>query len=177
MPLKFLLMSVFALMLLPFPLEAKQVDFFLVNDDVTTVSDDMPTGGKDWDKLDAVIQTDLNNIDYYFENGDLTLHPGQELIIRGGPGSIGSELDRYKQRKVFFNNSGNTLLGIFAYGCYVKRPIEKENTTYVFLSTDTIPTSLRAGQYKRCNKPSLLVNRYAIDFKSLSAKVKAMSKQ
>jgi hypothetical protein len=123
-----LMMSMFMLMLLPLPLQAKDVYLALVSEDLTK-------GLKNLDSLDVIIMANDQNIDQYFKNGNLTLQPNQELIIRGGRGSIKRELDQYKRRNVILNTGGQNWVTLSAYFCYVKRPIGRENTTYVMLRT------------------------------------------
>jgi hypothetical protein len=130
MKIRFVLMSVFMLMLLPFPLEAKDVYLALVSDDVAKDRQNL-------DSLDPIIKTNLQDMDHYFGNGDLTLQLNQEFIIRGGRGSIKRELDQYKTRNVILNTGGRGWLALAAYGCHVKRPIGREDTTYVMLRTKT----------------------------------------
>lgn len=131
-----MLMSMFMLMLLAFPLEAKDVDFAVLSESLMENSDKFAD-------LDAAIATvefpkgTTNKLDYYFRNGDLTLQPDQEFIIRGGGGSIGRELDRYKLSNIILNTGGRNSLTLNAYGCYRKRPIGKENITYVFLRSSS----------------------------------------
>jgi hypothetical protein len=59
MSIRFWLMSVFVLMLLPFSLEAKTVHFTLINDSETA-------DVKDWDSLDEVMKLYGHDINYYF---------------------------------------------------------------------------------------------------------------
>jgi hypothetical protein len=118
---------------LPSPSEAKPVYTALVSADVTA-------GVNTWDNLDAIIKSHDNDMDYYFKDEqnrakNLTLQPDQELIIRGGRGSIKQELANYKTRSVILNNARNWET-ISAYGCYVKRGLRRENTTYIMLRTD-----------------------------------------
>jgi hypothetical protein len=68
MPMRFLLMSVFALMLLPFPLEAKEVYVALAAKEITAGYTE------DFDSLDHVVKNgdgsdsiNSNKIDYYFQ--------------------------------------------------------------------------------------------------------------
>jgi hypothetical protein len=126
MKMRFALMIMFMLMLLPSALEAKDVYLALVSEDITKAV-------TSFDTLDAIIKSNSYDIDHYFQNGDLTLQPNQEFIIRGGRGPIKRELDQYKTRNVILNTYGQDWLTLNAYSCYLKRPIGKDNTTYVML--------------------------------------------
>jgi hypothetical protein len=164
MKMIYVLMSMFMLMLLPSPLEAKDVYLALVREDVTQAAPSLDT-------LDQVIQTNLHDIDHYFKNGDLTLQPNQEFIIRGGRGSIKRELDQYKTRNVILNTGGQNWMTLAAYSCYVKRPIGRENTTYVMLRS-----SYKWQGEKHCPKELDLYNEAntVINLKALGTAVKAM---
>jgi hypothetical protein len=149
------LMSMLMSMLLPLPVQAKDVYMALLSEDITN-------SAKNFDSLDAVIMANTKAIDQYFQNGDLTLQSDQELVIRGGRGSIATALDRYKSRSVILSGRGV----LASYGCYYKRPIGRENTTYVILRD--------IGPGGNCNKALFTHATRTIDLKSLSAAVKAM---
>jgi hypothetical protein len=163
MPMRFWLMSVFVLMLLPFPLQAKNVYLALVSADLTK---DIPN----LDSLDAVIKTAWNDIDYYFQNGDFTLQENQELIIRGGRGSIKRELDQYQGRNVILNTGGDKTLRLQAFGCYFRRSIGRENTTYVMLRSNF----WKGGRYCNNMLPARLGHTDTINLKSLGIAVAAI---
>jgi len=131
MKMRFVLMSIFMLLLLPLRLEAKEVYVALVSED------QMKLGVPNLNAFDQIIKSHLLDFDDYFtKNGDLTLEINQELIIRGGRGSINTKLDPYPDKKVTLNarGSGKNWAPLEAYGCYVKRAT-RENTTYVLVTS------------------------------------------
>ena len=127
MKVALVLMSVVLLILLTRPSEAKDVYFAVVNEG------DLK-GAKTLDDLDPLVKVDepKYKIENYFQKGDLTLPGDQELIIRGGRGSIARELERYKSKRIILGST-RTSQSLAAYGCYHKRPLGKDNTTYVMV--------------------------------------------
>jgi hypothetical protein len=132
MKMRLLLISLF--MLLSFPLEAKQVYVAILTADETRV--------KNLDELDELIRKYNHDIDYYFsaprvKDFKLILEPDQELVIRGGRGSIKEEIDKMKYiDTALIEMSGRYEMGIFA--CYVTRPLGRENTTYVMIKAVSV---------------------------------------
>jgi hypothetical protein len=130
MKIRFALMIMFMLMLLPLRLEAKSVNVALVS------GSQMEQGVPNLDALDQIIQSNLLNLDDYFtKNDDLTLQLNQELVIRGGRGSIRTKLDPYPAKKVILNARGKNYAPLEAYGCYVKRGLGTDNPTYVLVTS------------------------------------------
>jgi hypothetical protein len=161
MKMRFALMSMFMLVLLPLRLEARPVYWAVVSEDAMEVAANLK-------ELDTVIESHLLVIDDYFtKNDDLTLQPDQELIIRGGKGNIGQELDLYQERFVFANQPvGQKSWQLVAYGCYYKRTFGKD-TTYVMLRS-----SRWQGERTYCHKELGHLKSSRIGLGSLSAEVK-----
>lgn len=128
MKIIFVLISMFVLMFVSFPLQAEVVYLALVSEELTK---DVPN----WKILDAIIEANRQELDHYFQNGDLTLQTDQEFIIKGdGPGSIKRELDQYKGRKVILNTNGQSWVTLLVYMCSRKQNFK--NTTYVMLRSN-----------------------------------------
>jgi hypothetical protein len=180
MKMSFVLMSIFMLMLPSSQLEAKEVYLALVYEDTAK-------GAPSLDALDRIIKANDRNMDYYFANGDLTLQPNQQFIIRGGRGSIKRELDHYKTRNVILNTgeprdvilsgTGSYRLALAAYGCHVKRPLGRENTTYVILRTSSLWEREKWGG-EECKELRIYNNSRAvlafIDLNRLGVAIKGM---
>jgi hypothetical protein len=108
------------------------------------VSVDRTTDVPDLDSLDAIIRANTEGIEKLFGSGYLNLKDTEVLIIRGGRGSIKAVLDQYRGADIFLVRAATgapyapTSLGLGTYldirGCYVKRPIGRENTTYITIS-------------------------------------------
>jgi len=160
------MLGVLMLTLLPLPLHAKEVY-------MAVVSEDMLTGVPNLDGLDAIIKTSAHDIDYYFANGNLTLQTNEQFILRGGRGSIERELDQYNNRSIILNTGGRNWLTLDAYGCYQRRPIGRENTTYVMVRSSLWPPGAR-----HCARGLHAVNNggTVIGLGPLSAAVKVMPK-
>jgi hypothetical protein len=120
--------------LLPLPLHAADVDYVVVKQDTFS-------SAKNLDGLDEMIRTFTHPIDTYFkpktknEDGNLRLDSDQALIIKGGKGSIGRELDQYQDR--FIQNSSERITyNVAAYDCYKTRLVGQA-TTYVIVMGDS----------------------------------------
>jgi hypothetical protein len=162
MKIIFGLLGVLTLTLLALPLEAKEVY-------VTVMSEELFRAAQDLDSLDAIIRSGPDQIDELFkqsatQDGNLRLRTDQALVIKGGRGSIGLELDQYKPSIIF----GAKYLK--AYGCYKKRPIGRENTTYVIVSSGGFVIQNWCDQ-------KLLISGGSINVGQLSTKVKAIPQQ
>ena len=159
------MLGVLMLTLLPLPLEAKSVY-------VNVMSRDLFSGTQNLESLDAIIEIEPNKIGDWFKqinannDGNLRLGKDQALIIKGGRGSIGMELDQYKQRSII----GTALLK--AYGCYKKHRLGKDNATYVIVSVASVGSEMRIPW---CTD-SLLISGGSINVGQLSAKAKLIPK-
>jgi hypothetical protein len=129
------MLGVLTLMLLPLPSHAADVDYLVVKQDTFA-------GAKNLTSLDVMLKTMGNqDIASYFkqinknEDGNLRLEDNQAFIIRGGKGTIGAELDGYKNR-IIQNSSPTTTWNITAYACYVKPTIGKAKM-YVMVVGDS----------------------------------------
>lgn len=166
MKIIFGMLGVLMLTSLALPLEAKEVY-------VKVMTNDLFSSAQDLDSLDTLIRSTPGEINELFkpisknEDGNLRLKFDQQLVIRGGPGSIGSELDQYKLRAIF--GAAN----LYAYGCYKKRPIGRENTTYVIVSSGG---SGGSGLRQWCDE-KLLISGGTINVGKLSTKVKAIPRE
>jgi hypothetical protein len=165
MKVALVLMSVVLLILLTRPSEAKEVYF-------AVVSEDMLKGAATLDDLDPLVKVDEPEykIDHHFQKGDLTLPGDQELIIRGGRASIARELERYKSKRIILGST-RTSQSLAAYGCYHKRPIGKDNTTYVMVRAKPWYGEKQCEKELKTNAAGITK---AILLGTLSAEVKAI---
>jgi hypothetical protein len=161
MKIIFGMLGVLMLTLLPLPLEAKDIY-------MAVLSEYLVTGAGSLDNLDVLIRTNSSEVDHYFQNGNLILQHDQALIIRGGRGSIGRELDQYPARNIILNNPMNWQ-NLDGYGCYKKRPLGRENTTYVIVRSSDAQWN---GGW--CTKSLLNSTGTTINVGQLSAKAKVI---
>jgi hypothetical protein len=136
MKIIFGLLGVLMLSLLPSSSHAEQADYVVVKRDTFA-------GAKNLASLDEMIRTYTQPIDTYFkqigknEDGNVRLGNDEVLIIKGGNGTIGRELDGYKDR-IIQNSSQIMTWNVAAYGCYVKPTIGKAKTYVMVVGDSTI---------------------------------------
>jgi hypothetical protein len=156
------MLGVLMLTLLPLPSHAKTVFAHVITYEYFSKAGNLAG-------LDARIQTAPNEIsDWFSTTTDLTLRQKQALLIRGGGGSIGKELDYYKQRSII----GTSLLK--AYGCYKRNGLGKDNATYVLVSHASDGFAM---QPQWCDDHRELISGGSINVGQLSTKVKQFRKK
>jgi hypothetical protein len=162
---------------LALPLHADEVDYMVVKQDTFA-------GAKNLDSLDELVDTFHLTIDTYFkqktknEDGNLRLDSDQALIIKGGKGTIGLELDRYNDRAIH-NSSERITYNVGAYSCYVK-PLIGKAKAYVIVVGDSQKWANNLRQWGQGQQHGwctgkwevLIPDTTAVGLASLSKKVK-----